>query len=390
MDEHSMLELSPVADHRLDRALLEQPGGFVWWYLDMVDESGDGLVLIWSFGLPFLPGYASAARRGAAPRPCERPSLNLSIYRGGELDFYLLQEFEAGDAIWEEGGDVWRFGGSELRAGLEDGVRTLEADLDCEVPGSDGRLRGSVRVEGPACSPSRGEPLTLPVHDWTPLMGPGRGEADLSVDTPDGPGESERGEAEYSLRGRAYHDRNGGRKPQHELGMEHWLWGRVPLPDEERIFYLMWPHNGGAPQALGLEIDRAGTIHRRRDLTLELGAPRFGRAGMPYWKSLHLRSEGRPWLDVRYTDVLDDGPFYLRFLIEAEAAKGATARGLAEACRPDRVDRDLMRPLVRMRVHRVDGKNSMWLPLFTGPKRGRLRRLVHHVFDGARGGRSTR
>ena len=46
-------------DTPLDRTLLDVAGGFAWWYLDLVDERGDGLVLIWSFGLPFLPGYAA-------------------------------------------------------------------------------------------------------------------------------------------------------------------------------------------------------------------------------------------------------------------------------------------------------------------------------------------
>jgi len=55
------------ADRPLDRRLLEAPGGFAWWYLDALDARGDGLVVIWSFGLPFLPGYRSASRRGLAP-----------------------------------------------------------------------------------------------------------------------------------------------------------------------------------------------------------------------------------------------------------------------------------------------------------------------------------
>ena len=37
---------------------------------------------------------------------------------------------------------------------------------------------------------------------------------------------------------------------------------------------------------------------------------------------------------------------------------------------------DLLRPLVRMRVHRAAGPNSMWLPLFSGDADGRLRRLL--------------
>jgi hypothetical protein len=32
-----------------------------------------------------------------------------------------------------------------------------------------------------------------------------------------------------------------------------------------------------------------------------------------------------------------------------------------------------------MRVHRKNGGNSMWLPLFSGSQSGRLQRLFRHV-----------
>ena len=61
---------------------LTAPGGFVWWYLDLTDGAGNGVVLIWSFGLPFLPGYADAARKGQGQSPASRPSLNVAVYKG--------------------------------------------------------------------------------------------------------------------------------------------------------------------------------------------------------------------------------------------------------------------------------------------------------------------
>jgi carotenoid 1,2-hydratase len=39
------------------------------------------------------------------------------------------------------------------------------------------------------------------------------------------------------------------------------------------------------------------------------------------------------------------------------------------------VDLDLHRPFVRMRVHRTEAPSSFWLPLFSGPREGRWRRL---------------
>ena len=81
--------------------------------------------------------------------------------------------------------------------------------------------------------------------------------------------------------------------------------------------------------------------------------------------------------------VVDSGPFYMRFITRGSVDGGEEATGIGELIRPDRVDLGRHRPLVRMRVHDVrEGDNSMWLPLFTGPKRGRIRRLMRFAVDG--------
>jgi hypothetical protein len=80
------------ADRAPDPAVLRNPGGFTWFYVDLVDEQGRGATLIWSWGLPFLPGYAKAARAGHPQLPIERPSVNLVVYEGGREIFYLLSE----------------------------------------------------------------------------------------------------------------------------------------------------------------------------------------------------------------------------------------------------------------------------------------------------------
>lgn len=369
-----MTEMIQMAgpDHRLARGLLDANGGFVWWYLDLIDEAGNGLVLIWSYGLPFLPGYAKAARRGDAPAPRDRPSLNVAIYTRGELDCYLLQEYRADAAHWSHDGDHWKMGENEMATAVENGRRRLEIYLDAPVPGTRERLQGKIEVEGPARQPDD-EPAThedgeLPIHDWSPLTGPARGEADFRV-----------GSTIYGIQGRAYFDRNGGARPQHDLGMDHWLWGRVPLPDRERIYYLLWPKGADEPITLGVDIHDDGRTRTDHDLTVDTSAHRKGIAGLSYWKHLKIERAGEPWLDVEHTSVVDDGPFYMRFQAQG-TTPDSSALGMAELCYPDRVDRDLHRPLVRMRVHEVGGRNSMWLPLFTGPRQGRVSRLVKNLW----------
>jgi hypothetical protein len=106
---------------------------------------------------------------------------------------------------------------------------------------------------------------------------------------------------------------------------------------------------------------------------------------MRYPRTLALRTaDGAPWLDVAYPRPVDDSPFYLRFLpcvrvpdVPA-AALPSGGVGVGEIVRPAAVDLPQHRWLIRMAVQSLAGRNSMWLPLFAGPQRTRLRRLLRH------------
>lgn len=357
-----MITLSPP-DHRLPHELFEAPGGFVWWYLDLVNEAGDGIVLIWSWGLPFLPGYASATRRGQAQLPKDRPSLNICLYREGELDFYLLQEYAPEEANWD-GEDLWRFGRSTFVSKVVDGRRVVEIELNCQVPGQQSPLRGTVEIEGPARLEGDGERVNLD-HDWSPLVGPARGRVDLRT-----------ADEMWRFKGRGYHDRNGGRIPMHDIEFSHWLWGRIPFEDREIIYYLLWPRDESEPIFMGLEIDADGETTIVHDLGVELGGPQRSLPGLKWHRAIRLVRDGKTWLDIVHVSVVDDGPFYMRY--QSIGSRGLqTGRGFGEYVVPENIDLDLHRPLVNMRVHKADGsRNSMWLPLFTGSRDGRVRRLM--------------
>ncbi len=313
------------------REVLDTPG-FAWWYLDVVDTDGNGLVLIWSFGLPFLPDLGA--------RAVERPSLNVAFYEGGRPAFYTLQEL---DASWD--GDSFRFGRSVITTRREGGRWTLSADLDGDLPA--GRFSGSVRATGhEVLAPEGG----AGEHEWAILA---TGTADVNLEA-DG--------RRYRLRGRAYHDRNSSPRPLGELGIRQWLWGRIALPGGDLVFY-----EAVAP-------DERTEVHVLR--VCEGGT----RAGAPHLVASDRRSTvyGPSWpkrlevdgIQVVLGPVLDQGPFYLRLL-----ARSGDAMGFAEVVCADRVGRAAHKPFVRMAVQRETG-NSMWLPLFAGPREGRIARLA--------------
>ena len=362
------------ADLEPDPAVLHRPGGFTWFYVDLIDEHGRGATVIWSWGLPFLPGYAGAARAGRPELPVDRPSVNIVVYGDGRERFYLLSELPRSECEWSADGRSWRLGDSSFawidRPGTAGAAptRALEATLDLDLPAG-GRVTGELRLSGPlrrdgsdGPQPAPGDPAWT--HCWTPMVAACLGSLDLH--TPGG---------DLQIEGRAYHDRNSATRPLHDLGIHSWWWGRLALPGRDLVFYHLTPNDPlNAPRDLVVELAADGSS-RTLETQLEPGRIRRSSWGLRWPATVTFPDpDGRP-VQVEVGSVLDNGPFYQRYLLRGRCGADE-GYGVGENVVPDRVDTDLLRPLVRMRVHRAVGPNSMWLPLFSGDSAGRWGRLL--------------
>lgn len=366
------------ADVAPDAAVLRSPGGFSWFYVDLVDERGRGATVIWSWGLPFLPGYAGAARSGHAQLPLDRPSVNVVVYEDGRERFYLLSEFPAEQCRWGDDGRSWQMGDCSFAWTDTPGpagtgpTRTLRADLDLALP-TGGRAVGRLLLSGPLRRDPGGQPHpgeSGSTHAWTPMLAAARG--CLELRTPGGV---------VRVEGRGYHDRNSAALPLQALGIERWWWGRLALPGRDLIFYRLIPSGShSAPRDLVVEISGDGACRVQEDTGMRAGGMRRNLWGLRWPASLSFADpDGRP-VEVQIAAVLDNGPFYQRYLLRARCGAD-TGHGIGENLVPGRVDTDLLRPLVRMRVHRAGGPNSMWLPLFSGDRAGRVGRLLRSHGD---------
>ena len=173
------------ADRAPDPAVLRDSGGFTWFYVDLVDDQGRGATLIWSWGLPFLPGYAKSARVGRPQLPIERPSVNLVVYEDGRESFYLLSELSPQECAWGEDGRSWRLGDCSFSwtdtpgAAGSAPIRTLTANLDLALP-TGGRatgklwLSGALRRDSPhvddAAEGADGPGDPACAHLWSPMI----------------------------------------------------------------------------------------------------------------------------------------------------------------------------------------------------------------------------
>lgn len=370
--EAALIELWS-ADTAPDPAVLHSAGGFTWFYVDLVDDQGGGATIIWSWGLPFLPGYAGAARAGRPQRPIDRPSVNVVVYGEQRERFYLLSELAPDECEWSADGRSWRLGGCSFHWTDTDGAggagptRELRADLDLALP-TGGRatgklwLSGSLRRDSPGTVAPEGAAST---HWWTPMVAASRG--GLELQTPRGV---------MHVEGRGYHDRNSAMLPLQALGIKSWWWGRIALPGRDVIAYRLIPAGAGAtPRDLVVELAADGSSRATEGAALQTGSPRRNIWGLRSPRTASFPDPDGKQVHVEIGSVLDDGPFYQRYLLRGRCGADE-GYGIGEHLVPGRVDGALLRPLVRMRVHRAAGPNSMWLPLFCGDSAGRVRRLL--------------
>lgn len=325
--------------------------GFGWWYADLVDERGDGAVLIWGFAMPFWgrerPGPAAAF-----------PFLNLAVYERGLCSFYHLEDLTPAQVQRVDGG--WKMGDSLLTSRRQGEAWSLRAQLRLAVPGSADPVHASLQLDGPATwgGPTGGGP-----HRWAPLS---CGPAQLRLT---------RGGVELAaLDGRGYHDRNDSDVPLAALGIREWAWGRVTRPDGNLVHYACWPEDGGPVRSMALHIGLDG----RRTVQEQAPLVESGRStpmlGFPAPTALEVADPRGGTLRVDSGSVVDRSPFYLRFPLS-----GGGGRGWGERVRPPAVDLPWMRPFVNMSRLRPGHTNPMnaW---FLGPRGDRWQRTVRGLW----------
>ena len=322
---------------------------FCWWYVDVVDEFGNGAVIIVARGMPFLV---------TAP---DKPAVSIALYGGGRQVFYVLQELADDDFAHVVDGDRERVSAGGVSITLRraaDGSLDVDAAFDVVVDGvSDAKgvlaLKGVARR---AADSDVGEDGV--VHAWSVQSGPATAVVDGVFDG-----------KRVRIEGRGYSDRNVGAVDIPALGIGHWWWCRVASDDgKSRVVYALTSSDGAAERVVGLTVDADG--HSVVTEGLRLVPRRTTRAfGHQAFVDVDaVDAGGVVFAALRDIVVVERGPFYVRGLLK---------NGVCEHVWPERFDVGVLAPLVRMRVSPRDARRqSWWLPLFCGLGETRWSRLA--------------
>ena len=138
------------------------------------------------------------------------------------------------------------------------------------------------------------------------------------------------------------------------------MWGRAAIDGALLVWYLV---EGEHPSSR-VFVQREGRLDEV-EVQVEYKRWRRDRYGLRWAEGIQITGEG---VDLQVTQgaPLDRGPFYLRHPVQA-VLNGKAGRGWGELVVPDNLDQAWLRPFVNMRTQRLNG-NSIWLPLFAGPR----------------------
>jgi len=287
------------------------PGGYLWWYLDVLsDEGPHALTIIVFVGTVFSPFYFRARRRGEAMAEAH-PAFNVVLYGPRSESGWVFTERDQGaltrsaDAL-TLGPNLITWEGDTLVVRFDERTAPMGQPLSGEV-----RLHPVQLFNAPVALDEAER------HHWWAVAPQARAEVRLT-------------QPDLHFRGSAYHDTNWGDEPLEE-GFRYWNWSRAELDagtvvlydadrrqGGERLFGRLFRQNGEhepfeAPQRVPLK----GTLWR---------VPRATRAD----------ADGAE--EVAVVRTLEDTPFYNRSELHTRLG-GQSVRAVHEAVDLDRFRR---------------------------------------------------
>ncbi|MDX2035481.1 MAG: hypothetical protein SFX72_02430 [Isosphaeraceae bacterium] len=351
---------SPRLGSDPDRPLrLGGVGSQEWWYFDAISDDGrDALVVVWYLGLPFDPRYGLAALgrlrdpASAFPDPLDHSGVGLSWYRDGKTLAYALHTYPRRFVRIDDDPFEIEIGPTRLsRVGSEYRMRLDLPNLDGGGLSADLAFHATTLE---SASPFELGPLESR-HVWIPAAVDTRVEGRVEV-------AGKRRSVDFL--GRGYHDHNAGDE-ELSAAWKSWGWDRVHFDRFTAIHYDATPRRG--PRHTPAILCRDGRAVVIRDSVEPLCKARAAsRLRLRYPAELEVpgatvasASDGEsievPRITRRHSYLVDDGPFYLRWVSEFDVEGFGRFPGISEWFEGDRLNSRWFNWMIPYRLKRPWG-----------------------------------
>ena len=342
-----------ISDPEQDiRSRIQQPGGYEWWYFDAVSMDGRySFVVIFYEGNPFSPSYIDAqqGRSETEPIPENFPAVSISIYEDGQPIYYSFTEYNAERCTFEDTRPFVQVGQHSMEARSSGEDLVYELQLNESLPSGD-KLKATLRFSSDRANLQFDRPGEKDGgHQWNLVQPRSEVKGQIHIEVP-------KDDKVISFEGSGYHDHNTGHEPMRDE-FSDWYWGRFHFSTATLVYYVM--NRKETQQHCAWLIDSKNNIAERFD-TIDLSDTGRSLFGLSMAHKIHIQSEHTE-IQIQQSNLLDNGPFYRRFLSEGllkldDQAMPEPTTGITEYIRPDRIYSRIFWPLVNMRIRRADKK----------------------------------
>ena len=355
----------------LDRDIwhnLQEPGSYEWWYFDAEDEEqGLSLVCIWFAGFAFSPYYMEhyldwRRKKGFnPPKALDYSGFSFQLYENGREAVNFIKEGPS--SLFESTGSDIDVRFEKNRFYYDRQQQSYVLDIAFDYPARrqriTARLLFTVRHRYAYRKCDNNNHGKVPRHEW--LLTLPRADVSGLVTVEDMLKKKSR---TLDLCARGYHDHNLGAMPVHEY-IDTWYWGRAFSDKYDLVYYMIFFRNSGyRPLALCMLHDnnsRELMVHE--GLQIRASGLRRGLFAPVHSRILSFsRNDFR--VDIQQKQVLDSGPFYLRYSsnigFHKDGREHADLRGISEFLSPGRLKLPVLRFFTRCRIWRYGTKSEMY------------------------------
>ncbi len=364
-------ELSQEVWHDLQGA-----GAYEWWYFDAEDKaSGLSIVIIWFSGFPFSPYYTSHYEKwknqitSDAPLPSNYSGFSFQIYENGREIVNFMKEGRSG---------LFESSRSDIGVRFEKNLFTYDAlkdayslNIDFIFPVRQKAVKASFLFS--SCRRIQYEKKDgnnagkVPRHQW--LLSVLKADVEGMIHIVE---QSDGSVRTIPFNAIGYHDHNFGDLPLQEY-LARWYWGRAFSEYYDIIYYVtFFKNNEYQPLVLLVLHDNStGKVTVLDEVGFKESQFRRGLFSPLHSRELELQYENIR-LNIHHNQVLDAGPFYLRFAsaisLQINGKEFNGINGISEFLNPVRLQSRFMRFFTRSRIWR-DGEQSVMYNSYNNIKR---------------------
>ncbi|MBO6795457.1 MAG: hypothetical protein JJ895_16245 [Balneolaceae bacterium] len=321
---------------------LDKPDkSYEWWYFDALSADKEwSIVIIFYQGNPFSTKYIQGSY---SFDPKQYPAISISVYKQGKAEFYSFQEFPESKFLWDEEEDIHcSIGGCAFHRTVYADSFEYEINLNQTLE-SEHSITGKLKFIGERTKNSliKNE-APEDKHAWNLLLPRAKVVGSVKI-----AGKTD--SYHIGFHGDGYHDHNIGFEPMSK-SFKDWYWGRIHFKEYTLVYYIMNGRKGKQHQAWLISNDNkeiAGHLNE-----IELSGKKKNWLGLESERQIKLTGVLGSVV-INQKKVLDNGPFYQRFLAEAVFSNvdGVESKsGISEYIHPKKIENEKYWWMVHMRL----------------------------------------